>query len=144
MGWSLGAVNQGILSRERRRTMFNNPLEELSLSAASQPSCRPAVEALEERVALAAVTPAVFLATQEVVIAFQDLISLQLNPTRQQAIVVLTNESVLETQHLVAHQLDQFFMAQGINDAPFQQLDGIFHFLDSLAVARAEQILAGG
>jgi hypothetical protein len=124
--------------------MFNNPLEELSLSAANQPSCRPAVEALEDRVALAAVTPAVFLATQEVVIAFQDLISLQQNPTKLQAIIVLTNEAREEAQHVLAHQLDQFFTAQGVNDAPFQQLDGLFHFLDTVAVARAEQILAGG
>jgi hypothetical protein len=123
--------------------MFNNPLQELSLSAASQPSYRPAVEALEERVALAAITPAVFLVTQEVLAAFHDLRSLQHNPTTHQAIVVLTNERREETQHLVAHQLDQSLVAQGINDAPFQQLDGLFHVLDSRAVARARQILAG-
>jgi hypothetical protein len=124
--------------------MFNNPLEELSLSAARQPSYRPAVEALEERVALAAVTPAIFLVTQEVQAAFRDLRSLQQNPTKAQAIVVLTNERREETQHLRAHRLDQALRARGISDAPFAQLDVRFHVLDSRAVARANQILAGG
>jgi hypothetical protein len=49
-----------------------------------------------------------------------------------------------ETQHLLAHQLDQSLMTRGINDAPFQQLDGRFHVLDSRAVAQALQIQARG
>jgi hypothetical protein len=124
--------------------MFNNPLEELSLSAARRPSYRPAVEELEERVALAAVTPAILLATQEVRAAGRDLRFLNQNPTKHQAIVVLTNETREETQHLRAHQLDQSLTARGINDARFQQLDRRFHVLDSRAVALAQQILARG
>ena len=124
--------------------MFNNPLEELSLSAARRPSYRPAIEALEERVALAKVTPAVLLVTQEIRAAERDLRSLHQNPTRHQAIVVLTNEGREDTQHLRAHQLDQSLMARGISDAGFQQLDGRFHVLDSRAVALADRILARG
>jgi hypothetical protein len=124
--------------------MFNDPLEELSLSAASRRSYRPAVEELEERVALAAVTPAVLLVTQEVRAAGRDLRSLHQNPTKHQAIVVLANERREETQHLRAHELDQSLMAREIKDALFQQLDSRFHVLDSRAVALAQQILARG
>jgi hypothetical protein len=98
----------------------------------------------EERVAGAAVTRAVFLVRHEVQAASRNLRSLQQNPTKHEAIVVLTNERRQERQHLVAHQLDQSLTAQGINDAPFQQLDRRFHVLDSRVVAKAHQILAGG
>jgi hypothetical protein len=124
--------------------MFNNPVEELSLSAARRRSYRPAAEPLEERVAPAAVTPAVLLQTQEVLAAERNLRSLQQNPTRQQAIAVLANERRVETQHLRAHQLDQSLTARGVHDARFQRLDGQFHVLDARAVAKAQQILAGG
>jgi hypothetical protein len=124
--------------------MFNNPLEELSLSAARRQSYRPAAEALEERVAPAAVTRAVLLEQQEVLTAERNLRSLQLNPTRHQAVVVLANERRVETQHLRAHQLDQSLTARGVNDAPFQRLDARFHVLDARAVARADRIQARG
>jgi hypothetical protein len=124
--------------------MFNNPLKELSLSSARRPSYRPAIEVLEERVALARVTPAVLLVRQEIRVAERDLRSLHQHPTKHQAIVVLINERREFTQHLRAHQLDQSLLARGINDAPFQLLDGRFHVLDSRAVALALQIQARG
>jgi hypothetical protein len=124
--------------------MFNNPLEQLSLSAARRPSYRPMIEELEERVALAKVTPAVLLARQEIRVAERDLRSLHQHPTKHQAVVVLTSERREEAQHLRAHQLDQSLVGRGINDAPFQQLDLRFHVLDSRAVDLALQIQARG
>jgi hypothetical protein len=123
--------------------VFHNPLEEPSLSS-TRSSYRPAVEALEARIVAAAVSPAVLLAAQEALAAFHDLVSLHHNPTNAQAQAVLTHEMREVRQHLLAHQLDDFITAQGVNDAPFQQLDDLFHALNLRVVARAQQILAGG
>ena len=123
--------------------MFHNPLEEPSLSSARS-SYRPAVEALEARIVATAVTPAVLLAAQEALAAFRDLISLHHNPTTAQAKAVLAHEMREEKQHLLAHLLDQSLTAQGVNDAPFQQLDDLFHALNLRVVAQAQHVLAGG
>jgi hypothetical protein len=123
--------------------VFHNPLEEPSLSSARS-SCRPAVEALEARIVAAAVSPAVLLGAQEALAAFHDLVSLHHNPTTAQAQAVLAHEMREEKQHVLAHLLDQSITAQGVNDAPFQQLDDLFHALNLRVVARARQILAGG
>ena len=123
--------------------MFHSPLEEPSLSRTCS-SYRLAVEALEARIVAAAVTPAVLLAAQEALAAFHDLISLHHNPTTAQAKAVLAHEMRGEKQHLLAHLLDQSLTAQGVNDAPFQQLDDLFHVLNLRAVAQAHHVLAGG